>query len=277
MNQTIRFACGKLPKYAGGKPVFTSKGFKDEKQTAWVSGQEGVMGADGTISVVPGPPTQRDDVPANIKPSDTVFRVEDMDYIYRTGDVQGALARLALSKKYKNGKMPGFAEGWAGNAIPATMGVLAGLGQTLNAYRNKPYYPNTYVGNPYESTALTTLAGLNVNPYPVINQLRNAEARTNRAIDIAGGLSGGQRTATRLAALNTTQGNISKLLSDIQQQNNAYRANYAQAAINAGQASRQARMSANQWDLDYYSKAHAARNRGIQTGIANMLSQIQQY
>lgn len=36
-------------------------------------------------------------------------------------------------------------------------------------------------------------------------------------------------------------------------------------------------MSANQWDLDYYSKAHAARNKGIQTGIANMLSQIQQY
>jgi len=36
-------------------------------------------------------------------------------------------------------------------------------------------------------------------------------------------------------------------------------------------------MQANQWDLDMYAKAHAARNRGIQTGIANMLSQIQQY
>lgn len=53
--------------------------------------------------------------------------------------------------------------------------------------------------------------------------------------------------------------------------------NYAQAAINAGQASRQARMAANQWDLDYYSKAHAARSKGIQTGIANTLAQVQSY
>jgi hypothetical protein len=36
-------------------------------------------------------------------------------------------------------------------------------------------------------------------------------------------------------------------------------------------------MDANRWDLDYYSKAHAARNKGIQTGIANMLAQAQQY
>ena len=190
---------------------------------------------------------------------------------------QQAAKKSGKITKAKCGKLPGHAEGWLGNAIPAAIGGLAGFGQFMHAANNVPYRPNTYVSNPYESEALTTLAGLRVNPYPIMNQLRSAEARTNRAIDIAGGLSGGQRTAARLAALNTTQGNISKLLSDIQQQNNAYRANYAQAAINAGQQARTARMAANQWDLDYYSKAHAARNKGIQTGIANMLAQIQQY
>lgn len=199
------------------------------------------------------------------------------------GDLQIRMAEQQAAKKNGNatkakyGKLPGHAAGWLGNAIPAVVGGLAGLGQMISAYNNKPYRPNTYSENQYEGAALSTLAGLRVNPYPIINELRSAEARTNRAIDIAGGLSGGQRAGARLAALNTTQGNISKLLSDIQQQNNAYRANYAQAAINAGKASRQARMEANQWDLDYYSKAHAARNRGVQTGIANMLAQIQQY
>lgn len=58
------------------------------------------------------------------------------------------------------------------------------------AYMNKPKKPDTYVANPYENEALTTLAGLRVNPYPIMGQLRSAEARTNRATDIAGGLSG---------------------------------------------------------------------------------------
>ena len=178
---------------------------------------------------------------------------------------------------YKCGKLPRYAEGWLGNFVPAALGTLASLDQTINAYKNKPYRPNTYASNPYEMEGLTTLAGLRMNAYPIINQLRDAEYRSNRAVDLAGGLSGSQRTAARLANLNTTQKNIANLLSSVQQQNNTYRANYAQAAINAGQASRQARMQANQWDLDYYSKAHAARNRGIQTGIANMLAQIQQY
>ena len=194
----------------------------------------------------------------------------------------GASSIKANGKKqwmppYKCGKLPGHAEGWLGNAIPAFLGGIAGLGQYLDAKNNKPYYPRTYAANPYEIEALTTLAGLRINPYPIFGQLRNAEARTNRAIDIAGGLSGSQRTAARLANLNTTQNNIANALSNIQQQNNAYKSNYAQAALNAGQQNRQARMSANQWDLDYYSKAHAARNRGMQTGIANMLAQIQQY
>lgn len=197
-------------------------------------------------------------------------------------DLQYRMAQQQAQKnkkpiRAKCGKLPGHAEGWMGNAFPALVGGIAGLGQYLDAKNNKPYYPNTYVANPYENAGLSTLAGLRVNPYPIMNQLRSAEARTNRAIDIAGGLSGAQRAAARLANLNTTQSNISNLLSSVQQQNNAYRANYAQAAINAGQASRQARMQANQWDLDMYAKAHAARNKGMQTGIANMLAQIQQY
>jgi hypothetical protein len=230
---------------------------------------------------VPGLKNNKDGKLASLSDSDTVITNKHglSDYAWRTGDIEGAeeMMKMFGNPAYKNGRLPKCAEGWLGNAIPSALGSIASLAQYIDAKNSTPYYPHTYVANPYELQGLTTLAGLRINPYPITQQLRNAEARTNRAIDIAGGLSGSQRTAARLANLNTTQNNISNLLSNIQQQNNAYRASYAQAAINAGQASRQARMAANQWDLDMYSKAHAARNRGIQTGIANMLSQIQQY
>lgn len=177
----------------------------------------------------------------------------------------------------KDGKLPKFKEGGWANAITSGLGGLAALGQYITASKNKPYRPNTYVENPYEVEALSTLAGLDVNPYPILQQLRTAETRTNRAIDRSGGLSTAQRGLGRLSALYGTQSNIANTLANIQQQRNQYKANYAQAALNAGNASRTARMGANQWDLDYYSKAHAARLAGMQTGIQNMLAQGQNW
>lgn len=272
---------GKLPKYYVGK-VSTSNGPALGEATARVSNGEVIANKfTGSMYRVPGLKNNKDGKLASLSDSDTVITNKHglSDYAWRTGDIEGAeqIMKLIGNPAYKNGKLPGYAEGWLGNFIPSALGSLASLDQMYQAYRNKPYRPNTYAENPYEIEGLSTLAGLRVNPYPIMNQLRSAEARTNRAIDIAGGLSGAQRTAARLANLNTTQSNIANMLSNIQQQNNAYRANYAKAAINAGQASRQARMEANRWDLDMYAKAHAARNRGMQTGIANMLAQIQQY
>lgn len=274
-------ANGKLPKFDIGK-VSTSFGQALGEATARVSNGEVIANKyTGTMYRVPGLKNNKDGKLASLSDSDTVITNKHglSDYAWRTGDIEGAeeMMKIFGNPAYKNGRLPKCAEGWLGNAIPSALGSIASLAQYIDAKNSTPYYPHTYVANPYELQGLTTLAGLRINPYPITQQLRNAEARTNRAIDIAGGLSGSQRTAARLANLNTTQNNISNLLSNIQQQNNAYKANYAQAAINAGQASRQARMAANQWDLDMYAKAHAARNRGIQTGIANMLSQIQQY
>lgn len=276
-DQILSAKNGKLPGYHTGKPVYTSHGTTNKPADAMVSNGELIVAKDGSYNLIPGIPNKNDTERARVLKSDMVVPVELASYYMTTGDYAGTASAIAGMQNYKKGKMPGFAEGWVGNAIPAVLGGLAGFGQYANAIKERAYKPNTYVGNPYEGSALTTLAGLRVNPYPIIQELRSAETRTKYGIDSAGGLSGGQRAAARLAALNTTQSNIAKLLGDIQKQNNAYKANYAQAAINAGQASRQARMQANQWDLDMYAKAHAARNRGIQTGIANMLSQIQQY
>lgn len=282
-TRIYRFNCGKLPKYDLGK-VATAFGQMYGEPNAKVSNGEVIAReiAPGQFSAyrVPGMKNNKDGKLALLGNNDYVITNKNgASDIAATGNIEGGINHMISTGKpsYKQGKLPKFEEGWLGNAIPATAGILAGLGQYLDARNSKVYRPNTYSENPYELEGLSTLAGLRINPYPVMDELRKSEARTNRAIDIAGGLSGGQRTGARLANLNTTQNNISKLLQNIQQQNNAYKANYAQAAINAGQASRQARMAANQWDLDYYSKAHAARNKGMQVGIANMLAQIQQY
>lgn len=278
-------ANGKLPKYNNGNLppyAFTEYGLMlGLKPNAMGAPGETMTDGNGNDLVLPGKPSNNDVLPIYASGKTTIVTNKKglSKYYQKTGDLAGVQNAMAYYKQhgYKNGKMPGFAEDWLGNAIPFGLGSIASLAQYIDAKNSTPYRPNTYAANPYETRGLATLAGLRINPYPITQQLRNAEARTNRAIDIAGGLSGSQRTAARLANLNTTQNNISNLLSNIQQQNNAYKSKYAEAALQAGQQARTARMAANQWDLDMYAKAHAARNRGIQTGIANMLSQIQQY
>lgn len=196
----------------------------------------------------------------------------------RQAELQNAgLLESGANKTAKNGRLPKFKEGWWSNAIPSAIGSLMSLDQILEAGRNKPYKPNSYSNNPYEQEALQTLAGLRVNPYPITRGLLDAENRTNRLIDRSGGLSTAQRYLGRLSALHNTQNNIGNTLASIQNQNNQYLGNYASAALNAGQASRQAKMSAYQHDLDYYSKAHAARLGGQQMGLRNLLAQIQSY
>lgn len=46
---------------------------------------------------------------------------------------------------------------------------------------------------------------------------------------------------------------------------------------NLGAQDAQRAQSANQYDLDYYSKAHAAREQAMQTGLFNMLNSAQSW
>ena len=179
--------------------------------------------------------------------------------------------------KAKCGKLPKYYEGWIPNAISSGATMLGGFAQYLDAKNQSVKKPNSYVSNPYELEALSTLAGLGINQYPIMQQLRLAESRTNNAIDRSGGLGIGQRKLSRLSALNTTQNNISNTLSSIQQQNNSYLSDYAKTALQAGANNAKMKMAADQYDLDYYSKAHAARQQGMQAGIYNMINGLQQY
>lgn len=163
------------------------------------------------------------------------------------------------------------------NWLAGLMNVGIGLGQYFGAKGQKIKSPTTYFGNPYQIRALAQLNSLRTNPYPIMRQMREAEARGRYQIAQSGGLSGAQKYLANVAMTANTQNNIANNLAALQQQDNAYKAQAANAALQAGAQTAQNRMQSNQWDLDYYSKAHAARQQGMQMGLYNVSNAVQQF
>ena len=163
------------------------------------------------------------------------------------------------------------------NAAVHGLGALMGYDQYMQAKKDTPYRPNTYVDNPYEGRALDILAGLNINQYPIMNQLRNAEARSNYALNNSGGLSGSQKYLGRIANTRNTQASIADALMKIQEQNNAYKAQYGNALMQAGAQSAANRMNALRADNDVYMRSAAARQQGMQTGLYNIQNNLQSW
>lgn len=192
----------------------------------------------------------------------------------KCGKNSGSLPGFALKKDYQDPLA--VLSPWP-NYITSGLGALASLNQYFDAKQDTPYMPDTYVGNRYQNRALKQLAGLRMNTYPIVQDLRSGEARANYAINTSGGLSTAQKHLSRLASLNLTQQNIAKLLSDAQIQNNAYSGTYANSLLQTGESEARRKESARQYDLDYYTKAHAARQQGMQTGTYNFLNQLQQF
>lgn len=79
------------------------------------------------------------------------------------------------------------------------------------------------------------------------------------AINNAGGLSGGQRTLSRLAAMQNVYDSTAKMLLDAQDRNAKYQMAYADAAANLGNEEARRMMQANQFNYEAYNQAHGAK------------------
>ena len=158
--------------------------------------------------------------------------------------------------------------------MPSAFGFLQSWNQ-YNTYDKEPIrYTNTYRSNPYASNALRGLASLRYDMYPELSAIRNAGRRGAYSVDTAGGLSGGQRVAARIANNIATQRNLSNVYANAAAQNNKYKAAYYDALMKAGQADRAARMTAAQQDYQNYVAAHGAKYKGRDTAVANMIDQL---
>lgn len=189
------------------------------------------------------------------------------EYLEKTGDINGAEYLTAMNiqnKKYKNGKLPGFIDGYLSNIIGHGLPMLSEIFQGNKISSQDIEHNSTNVKNPFESQALYTLGQQRENPYAIVPELYDEYAKGMYAISNMGGLGGGQRALARLSAMNNFMNQSAKLQQTAQAANIGHRQTYANAFLTAGAKSAENEATALRYDLDRYSKAHAAKLAGEQ-------------
>lgn len=154
----------------------------------------------------------------------------------------------------------------AGYAFPALLET-----QMLNHWRNeKPVMPNIYAANRYAPIALQTMAGNRVSANPVLEKLYAQDRQAAYQLANAGGYTGGQRQANRVALALGNQRNVADALMNVQEKNAAYRNAYAEMAARLGDSDAQRLQQSNQYGWEAYNKAHGAKTKGIETHLSNL-------
>lgn len=161
---------------------------------------------------------------------------------------------------------------WA-RMIPASAGITASALQLLRWAKEPVNRIDTYAGSPYSSQGLRTLAGLRINPYSSIQAAKDAERRGAYGLSQQG-VTGGRRDTARVAMNIGNQQTAANILSAVQQQNNSYAAQYAQALLNKDDQIAQRKQNASQFDRQDYVASHGKKTKGVETSTANMLNQI---
>ena len=170
------------------------------------------------------------------------------------------------------GKVP---QSWLinGRLIPAIAEA-----RMLQHWKNEqPKMPSIYAPNRYANSALSALNRLSVDPYSQIQALNDKERQAYYGIQQNGGYTGGQRQAARVALALGNAKAAADILNNTQLQNNAYRQNWAEAALQEGSQDASRRQSAAQYAWDAYNRAHGAKTKGIETHMANLGAMWQKY
>lgn len=89
----------------------------------------------------------------------------------------------------------------------------------------------------------------------------------------SGGLTAGQKYAARTSMYNDYLNNAAKLYSRAEQQNNAYKQQYYDALMKAGDADRSAMMTAMQYDDANYRRSQAAKRAYLDTIMKGMYAE----
>ena len=180
------------------------------------------------------------------------------------------------------GKIKGALSGLKGGSIDLEniIPTISGLGIANRQYAEASgpiRTPNIYASNAYENAALSKLAGLKSDYYPIWAQLREQEGRSKNAILQSGGLGAGQRALAFMGLANQTQQNGMNVLFEQQNRQNALDAQWANAALQTGAQTAARQMQANQFNEDMLAKAHAAQLQGKQMAMYNFQNALEQY
>ena len=168
---------------------------------------------------------------------------------------------------------------WNGlpNAITSGLGALTGWQQYKDAQNQAIRTPDIYENNFYEGAALDKLRNLRIDGRPMIQNIH--DNYRNMAYDIkrGGGTTGSERMKGLMQAALGTQRNLAQMMQQIQQQNNQYTTNWANAALQSGAQTAQRRQAANEYRENYMANANASRLQGMQMGQYNILNNLNKF
>ena len=178
---------------------------------------------------------------------------------------------------YKEGKESSInwnklANGVFENITPALQ-LWNEYGRYRQAAKEPIYSSNTYKVNPYSQRALQGLAGLRYDYRPELREYSDALRQSKYAMEQSGGLTAGQKYAARISMYNDYLNNVAKLYSRAEQQNNAYKQQYYDALMKAGDADRSAMMTAMQYDDANYRRSQAAKRAYLDTIMKGMYAE----
>jgi hypothetical protein len=129
------------------------------------------------------------------------------------------------------------------------------------------------VPNKYAEDALRRMSGRRYSAYPIADQLRRYFGYNNYALTNSGGMSGAQKQRQRAANANSLYNNLVNMYTDHQGRNIALGQTRDQAAISEGGRGSQGQTAAKQYDLNYYTNSHAAKQAGEQmAGLYNFMN-----
>lgn len=165
------------------------------------------------------------------------------------------------------GKSPKYAVG-KGAYISAIPSMAAAIAQESYFRRQRPRYHDIYAENP-NAFALNRLAALRFDPNPQVKAIQDAERRAAYANMNSSGPSG-LKHATRVALGIGAMQNAANVYANAQLQNNQLAAQYAQAALAAGEQNASRRQAANQYGVTDYSTQQKAYNSNLWKSIQNI-------
>ena len=265
MNKNSMYAKnGRLPKYRGGKIAFNPNDLILDDET--LADVKRASSRRGDVFVSPIAQMKQN---VNSKTAWTDGWKDTIAPMYQSDAAVGGLVDpYAINKNLKS---PTGTENYGNNDnngvgkwftspldnLPYYFNMASALGHGL--FRDRRIFtPKTGIAAPQ---GLDRLDALRMNPYPILINNRAAEARTNRAIDMSGGLNTAQRNLARLAAQYNTQLNDAQALANMQIQNNQYISDAVKTRLAAESAYDQRVVAQNNLRDYIFMRGHAANQK----------------
>lgn len=249
-------------------------GFHNGKANARVSNGEVVGNFEDGYFRVPGGKNNKDNVETHLGKEDFVISNKHglSDYAWLTGDIPGALAaqsylqKTGQMNKYKNGRLPKYANGWADavfSMIPHGFSLASNIAQYNRAKNADIYAPDLYIDNPEGARAVNTLASLRFDADPYYRQAQRGLNQANWDARRLIGLGAGGRALAQNANYAQYLSGLRDITKMYNEANNAYKEKYAAALANLGSTNQGRRMQAAAQRHQFLQQANAAKENWI--------------